>query len=98
MRAPGPVARAAWLSIIFPVAAAGLWALAYASLLGDPLGSIVIFGAGPLAFAGLAVGIVYAVRRSRPRWVPFVGILLSLVAMAYIGIQFLYILAVLSFA
>jgi hypothetical protein len=92
--------RGAWLSVILVVLSVLLWSAAYGNLLvwAGPFTLIVILGAGPLTAAGVVIGIRNVARHRRPRWVSIAGIVLGLPAVAYIGIEFLHILAIAAFA
>jgi hypothetical protein len=92
--------RGPWLSVILVVVSALLWSAAYGNLLvwAGPFTLIVILGAGPLAAAGVVIGIRNLVRHRRPRWVSIAGIALGLTAVTNIGIEFLHILAIAAFA
>jgi hypothetical protein len=81
------------VAILFALVSATAWSAFYADLLRGPVATIVLLCAGPVALTGLIIGIVHAVRRARPRWLPFVGIALSIGATVYIVLQFLRILA-----
>jgi hypothetical protein len=94
------LARGPWVSVILAVVSVLLWSAAYGNLLvwAGPFTLIVILGAGPLAAAGIVMGIRNLVRHRRPRWVSIAGIILGLTAVAYIGTEFLHILAIVTFA
>jgi hypothetical protein len=97
VRASKPRWRISLLPTVLAILASSSWALLFADMLPDPFASIVLSVAGPVALAGIVLGIVRLVKRDRPLWLPLVGTLLSAIALSYIGLQFVHILAILCF-
>ena len=89
-----------WLSIVLIVVSVSLWAANWANLLDwtGPFGFGVLLGAGPLALVGTALAVRNIAHANRPRWVSIAGVIIGLVATAYIGLQFLQFIAAAAFA
>jgi hypothetical protein len=77
---------------------ASLWFLAYGNLIDGVFHLLVEFLAWPAAVAGVVVGTVATVRRRRPRAVAVLGVVLGLLATAYITFGILKVLATAAFA
>ena len=89
-----------WLSIVLIVVSVSLWAANCANLLEwtGPFGFGALLGAGPLALVGTALAVRNIAHANRPRWVSIAGVIIGLVATAYIGLQFLQFIAAAAFA
>jgi hypothetical protein len=89
-----------WLSIVLIAVSVSLWAANWADLLEwtGAFGFGVLLGAGPLALAGTALAARNITHANRPRWVSIAGLIMGIVATAYIGLQFLEFLAAAAFA
>ena len=93
-------ARGPWVALILIIASVLLWSALYGNLLNwvGLFGLVIFAGAGPLALAGTILAIAKLAARSRPIWVSILAIVLGLLALGYIGLEFLNIAAIAAFA